>query len=129
MEPQANAEFHPVLVVDDLLLRGAAERILDGKVKSQRLCEDLYVSSDDGYSIISHQYQILFTPEMETNNSDDANRMRRDYWKYMASHPAHTAHIIGALRDAHSLALTYLKWCSSGTLFCNLPVPQTKVAN
>ncbi|KAJ7465104.1 hypothetical protein FB451DRAFT_1262639 [Mycena latifolia] len=124
--PQANTDFHPTLVFDGLRLRATAEQILQRDIIFQLPCEDVHVVSDESYWIISHKYQISFKrranlqlpKEMDLPDIDvqPTDKMRRDYWKYMSSHPAHAPLTIVALPDAHRLALTYLKWCSSEAL-------------
>ncbi|KAJ7790907.1 hypothetical protein B0H14DRAFT_2937592 [Mycena olivaceomarginata] len=130
--PEPTIDFHPTLVVDHRRLKTTAEQILQRDVKFHLPCEDVHVS-DESYSIISHKYQISFKPRANLQKHfvdidlQPTDKMRRDYWKYMASHPAHAPLTIVALPDAHRLALTYLKWCSSEALLTSsspdLPFP------
>jgi hypothetical protein len=96
---------------------------------SQLPFEELHVvtsptsESESSYSIISHEHQIMFKPKSENPDTGSisvaaqfTHTMRRDYWKYIAGHPAHLPLQIMRLRDAHNLALTYLRWCLSGAL-------------
>lgn len=93
------------------------------QIQDETPYEEIYVTANS-YSIISHRYQILF--EWNPSSADtffnpavnpNIDRMRQHYWEYVAKHPAHTTiSLAGSLPEAHIAALTYLKWCSSGSL-------------
>ncbi|KAJ7174458.1 hypothetical protein C8R46DRAFT_1189255 [Mycena filopes] len=101
-----DARNFTVLVVDDVHLRSTADNMV---TSSSFFSEEIHVL-DDKRLFVSHSSQTAVHSSQETIGN---GRKQKQYWSYIAQHPAHVAHSMAKrLPEAYAQAMLFLQYCS-----------------